>query len=156
MRLSTYCGNLELEKPLDFQIMTTSKSMFSMPPSRVAPAKLASPLNREALASRCLGDSNFARSIVDQFILSFPEGIEKFKKYLASDDLESLAKEAHRWKGTAGMLSAEPLTKLMVTVEVEAEGKNKNRIQALIQKMESEFRRLEVYVAQTLHNEKTE
>ncbi|XZE36276.1 PAS domain S-box protein [Pirellulaceae bacterium SH501] len=69
------------------------------------------------LEDRCMGDSEFAVSLLDSFLSTSSERVQELTDYLKSGDIVSAGEAAHSLKGSAGILFAERLSLLAERIE---------------------------------------
>ena len=77
----------------------------------------------EAL-NRAMGDVDFLQMMLDEFQHTIPDFLSRIKQALQFDDMDSLAKDAHQFKGTAANLGAKIIA--AVALKLEHIGKTGN------------------------------
>ena len=94
-------------------------------PRRTGPPPVSNgppPIDRDALLARCMGNLEFAQSLLSDFEGDLPERVEQIARACPTSATPSAAAEsAHALKGAAGMVTAESLQAL--AAEIEAAGK---------------------------------
>jgi Amt family ammonium transporter len=80
------------------------------------------PINADVLLERCLGDVEFATSLLDEMRTTWLDRVDEIARHAANRDTAAAAEAAHALKGAAGTLAAEPLQAL--TGAIEAAGKS--------------------------------
>ncbi len=70
---------------------------------------------------RTMGDVEFLKMMVDELQRTTPDHIERIRAAWEADDLETLGKEAHQFKGAAANLGAKAVA--AAALEVEEIGK---------------------------------
>ncbi|HEX4130342.1 MAG TPA: response regulator [Pirellulales bacterium] len=78
-----------------------------------------------ALENRCMGNRELAGRLLEKMAVRLPADIDQCERMLAQDQFDALASLAHRMKGSAANLSAEPFR--AVTAELEAACKRADR-----------------------------
>jgi CheY-like chemotaxis protein/HPt (histidine-containing phosphotransfer) domain-containing protein len=79
------------------------------------------PIDHRGLMARCLGNLEFAQSLLSVFAEDLPERMELIARQLREKDVAAVVESAHTLKGSAGMMSAESLR--AVAAQIEALGK---------------------------------
>jgi PAS domain S-box-containing protein len=85
------------------------------------PADSPLPIDRGALLARCMGNLEFAQSLLSDFERDLPERVQQIAQRIHQGDARATAESAHALKGAAGTVTAEPLRTL--AAEIEAAGK---------------------------------
>lgn len=75
----------------------------------------------EAL-SRSMGDTDFLRMMLDEFKRMIPDFMHRIEQSIQLNDMHTLAKDAHQFKGTAANLGAKAIA--AAALELEKIGKN--------------------------------
>ena len=86
------------------------------------PAEDASPFDYESIVARCAGNGDLVRQIVEKFLQRTPQELAELEAILARGDAPELCAGAHRLKGAAATLSAEPLR--LAAAALEATGRS--------------------------------
>ncbi|MDR2754944.1 MAG: Hpt domain-containing protein [Planctomycetaceae bacterium] len=86
------------------------------------------PFSMETLTEQCGGSNVVVESVLDAFLEQVPTDINEMETCLASGDLLTVSKAAHRLKGTAGVLGASKLHPLCASLELA--GKQGNATEA--------------------------
>jgi two-component system sensor histidine kinase/response regulator len=79
------------------------------------------PIDRDALLARCMGNLEFAQSLLSDFEGDLPERVDQIAQRIQQGNAQATAESAHALKGAAGTVTAEPLRAL--AAEIEAAGK---------------------------------
>jgi signal transduction histidine kinase/CheY-like chemotaxis protein len=97
------------------------------PPEQPVPALV---FNRLAFLERMMGDEEFAREIVTEFLKELPALIQTLAEQVAQADLESIGKLAHKIKGSAANVGGETLRD--AALGIEKAGKTANMAEVLL------------------------
>jgi len=82
----------------------------------------------DGLLHRLMGDEEFAKEIIDDFLTQMPEKLFAVKKALDNEDLPLVQREAHIIKGASGNVGA--LTMQEIAEQIEIAGKEKDLVRA--------------------------
>ncbi|MDR2439570.1 MAG: Hpt domain-containing protein [Planctomycetaceae bacterium] len=82
------------------------------------------PFSMETLMEQCGGSKVVVESVLDAFLEQVPTDINEMETCLASGDLLTASKAAHRLKGTAGVLGASKLHPLCASLELAGKQAN--------------------------------
>lgn len=128
------CGMSEyLTKPIDRELLLRTLARLideTTPPPGIQPASIAAPdganpdrivdgpaYDLESLAARCLGNVDFAISLLDRFAAGTDESVERLRSAADRGDWSDLARQAHALKGSAANLSADALRDAAASLE---------------------------------------
>ncbi len=75
------------------------------------------PFSLDFLKEQCGGSKAVVDMVLDEFLSQVPNDTAEMESGLASGDLMSASKAAHRLKGTAGTIGAEKLHPLCASME---------------------------------------
>ncbi len=107
------------------------------------------PVSYPELLGRCMGEDQFARTVLRGFIESSPPQLKSIREDIARMDWDNLVRKIHRFKGTAATVAANPLRKTLETLEYtvreKASGWNEESVRTL-DEAERELNRLMEYV----------
>ncbi len=78
------------------------------------------PLVFDELLARCMGEIDFAHSLLENFLNSCDDQINEISNSVESGSQDDLARQAHRFKGTAATLAAGPLRDVLAEIELLA------------------------------------
>ena len=95
------------------------------------------------------GDAELVKTVVEQFLESLSEQIPVLKQAADDGDAEALAREAHKIKGGALNLMADPLAQAAVQLETEAKLGRLDGIGIFLEHLEQEYLRLKEFFAGT-------
>lgn len=70
------------------------------------------------LEDRCMGDAEFAVSLLDSFLTASKERVDDLTEHVKSGDAVSAGAAAHSLKGSAGIILAERLSQLAERIEI--------------------------------------
>ncbi len=85
--------------------------------SAAPPSETSAPFDYEALLARCAENASLAREIVTKFITRTPQELRELEEALEKGDADAVSAHAHRLKGAAATLSAEPLRAAAAALE---------------------------------------
>jgi signal transduction histidine kinase/CheY-like chemotaxis protein/HPt (histidine-containing phosphotransfer) domain-containing protein len=86
-------------------------------PAQSPPAADAPPIEMQSLVTRCVGDEKFAYTMLDKFQQSLRESVVAIEQAFAASNADNTAKSAHKLKGSASYLSAEPIRYYAAEIE---------------------------------------
>ena len=72
--------------------------------------------------NRSLGDAEFLKMMMDEFEKTIPEFMTRLKNALDQNDMQSLGRDAHQFKGAAANLGAKAIA--AIALELEKIGKS--------------------------------
>jgi PAS domain S-box-containing protein len=110
-------------------------------------AGTADPLDPRALLEITGGDEQFAREMLDAFVAEKAADFARLAAVLATDDLGAIVQVAHRLKGAARIVAAEPLAALCQRIESAAAAGDRNLTIAFGRPLMAEFDRVAAHVA---------
>ncbi len=87
------------------------------------------PIDRGALLARCMGNLEFAQSVLSAFEAELVERVDQIAGQVGQCDVRAATESAHALKGAAGMVTAESLRQL--AQQIEAAGKAGTLAEAL-------------------------
>jgi signal transduction histidine kinase/DNA-binding response OmpR family regulator len=85
-----------------------------------------------ALVNRLLGDTELAARIFAMFIEDFPVQLELLREATEKGDFQAIENQAHKLKGAAGNVCAQPLNEIMHNLEKAAKSHNLAEVQKLL------------------------
>ncbi|KMQ50528.1 multi-sensor hybrid histidine kinase [Chitinispirillum alkaliphilum] len=74
-------------------------------------------LNTKSFIERMMGDRELAMTISNLFVEEFPPQLELLKEFAEKKDLEHMAKQAHKLKGSSSNISAERIAEIAKAIE---------------------------------------
>ena len=84
--------------------------------------KANSPIDYEKALVRAMGDKEFLKEILQEFIADLPQQLEVLETAVSNTDAEALAKQAHTLKGASANLAADEMS--AAALKLEQMGKN--------------------------------
>jgi HPt (histidine-containing phosphotransfer) domain-containing protein len=91
----------------------------------------------EAL-NRAMGDADFLQMMLAEFQRTIPDFLSRINQALEISDMESLAKDAHQFKGTAANLGAKIIAAVALKLEqIGKSGNSKNGESAYVELQEA-------------------
>ena len=95
-------------KPFDpAALFETVERLASEPPDPPAQPAESSPIDRDALFKRCMGDPEIVAEMIQIFREDVNERLQKIRDAVARGDAPALSAAAHALKGSAGNISAQ-------------------------------------------------
>lgn len=104
------------------------------------------PIDYKEFTARCDGNTVLVAKIIAKFLDRSPQELQQMAESLAAGDTESLGQMAHRLKGAAATLSAEPLRAQAVRLESLAREGNLVDARPCFEKLQQEFERFVEYI----------
>lgn len=101
----------------------------------------APPIDRVRLLEQCLGNVDFALSLLDEFDKTIPARLDGFDSALAQLDNDAIGCQAHALKGVAGLLAFNNLMEICSNLESANRDADWNHIHDLLQQLRREARR---------------
>jgi len=108
-----------------------------------------SPLERSDLEQATLGDPDFERELLGEFLDGSPRFLASLKGALAARDLPALHRAAHSLKGCSWTIGARPLGRACERLEAEARDGALDRAQAQLERIRDRLAEVERYVRRT-------
>jgi len=106
------------------------------------------PVDYEQLLLRCVNNQAFADKVITMFREKTPNELTDIEKALDSQDTETLVVLAHRLKGAAATISAEPIRQKAQHLEESAREGNLTNAQACFDGLRQEFAEFIEYTAE--------
>ncbi|HEV7281820.1 MAG TPA: Hpt domain-containing protein [Pirellulaceae bacterium] len=94
-----------------------------------------------SLSARCLGNLDFAISLLDRFAAGAETSIERLRTAAERGDLPDLAREAHSLKGSAANLSADSLRDAAASLEAACRSGARDEGVAAVERLVGELDR---------------
>jgi Amt family ammonium transporter len=91
------------------------------PPDAPSPPARLPPIDHDTLIARCMGNLQFAESLLTDFAGDLPDRVDQILRSVRQRDAAATADAAHALKGAAGIIAAEPVRAL--AAKIEAMGK---------------------------------
>ncbi len=110
----------------------------------------ALPVDLDALLTRCGGNEALASKLVAKFCARLESELTELIKAFTAGDAVELASLAHRLKGAAATLSAEPLRALVSDLEQLAKQEKLSNAAQFVENIKREAARLKDYVTYEL------
>jgi len=98
-------------------------------------------LDFESLLKRCLGKRDLAEKLVAKLQSRLPEDLNEIEEVVEKGDAERLAALAHRLKGAAANLAADPLRHAAAALETMGRGGNLDGVQTGLKRLKEEGQR---------------
>ncbi len=95
-----------------------------------------------ALRDRCLGNLKLMNQVLQRFMATLEREIAEMRKAWDAGELEKLAANAHRLKGTAATVGALSLEAICREIEVQARSSHRGGLETWLTQLASEQRYL--------------
>jgi HPt (histidine-containing phosphotransfer) domain-containing protein len=105
------------------------------------------PYDINALLARCAGKHTLAKKLLDTFCSRTPDELTEMEQILNSGNMAELALMAHKLKGAAATISAEPLRAETAKLEQLAKETNLADAATNMERVKQEYLRLKTYLA---------
>jgi HPt (histidine-containing phosphotransfer) domain-containing protein len=102
----------------------------------------------DGLLQRLMGDEDFAKEIIDDFLKQIPDNLFALKNALNKKDLLLVKREAHIIKGASGNVGALALQKIAEQVEIFGEEKNFVKIRWFVEELDTQLKVLKNKLAE--------
>jgi HPt (histidine-containing phosphotransfer) domain-containing protein len=96
----------------------------------------------DGLLQRLMGDEDFAKEIIDDFLKQIPDNLFALKDALNKKDLLLVKREAHIIKGASGNVGALALQKIAEQVEISCEEKDFDKIRSFVEELDTQLKNL--------------
>jgi len=102
----------------------------------------------EGLLHRLMGDEEFAKEIIDDFLTQMPEKLSAVKKALDNEDLPLVQREAHIIKGASGNVGALTLQEIAEQIEMAGEEKDLIKVGSFVAELDKQLEILKIKLTQ--------
>jgi Amt family ammonium transporter len=99
------------------------------------------PIDRDALLARCMGNLEFAQSLLSDFEGDLPERVDQIAQRIQQGNPQATAESAHALKGAAGTVTAEPLRALAAEIEAAGKTGDLTQVASLVDQLRTEAQR---------------
>ena len=93
----------------------------------------------DGLLHRLMGDEDFAKEIVDDFLKQIPVNLTAIKDALNKEDLLLVQREAHIIKGASGNVGALALQEIAEQIEIAGEEKDLVKAVSFVAKLDTQL-----------------
>ncbi len=114
-------------------------SSFTVSPVASGPTEVA--IDQDVLFSRCMGNAQFAASLLSELELTGEQKVRDIADLAASGDHQAVAQAAHGLKGAAAIIAAEPLRAVAAAIEEAGEFEAQDAIISLVANLQQEMAR---------------
>jgi len=104
--------------------------------------------DRKGLLQRLMGDEDFVKEIIDDFLKQIPDNLFALKNALNKKDLPLVKREAHIIKGASGNVGALALQKIAEQIEISGEEKNFVKIRSFVEELDKQLKVLKNKLAE--------
>ena len=104
--------------------------------------------DRNGLLQRLMGDEDFVKEIIDDFLKQIPDNLFALKNALNKKDLPLVKREAHIIKGASGNVGALALQKIAEQIEISGEEKNFVKIRSFVEELDTQLKVLKNKLAE--------
>lgn len=116
---------------------------------KITPFELTDSIfDRNGLLLRLMGDEDFAKEIIDDFLKQIPDNLFALKKALDKKDLLLVKREAHIIKGASGNVGALALQKIAEQIEICGEEKDLVKAGSFAEELDTQLEILKNELAQ--------
>lgn len=109
----------------------------------------AIPLERSDLEQASLGDAEFEKELLSEFLDSTTSLLGSLSEALASRDVQLVHRTAHSLKGCCWTVGARSMGSACEELELQARGGVLDRAESLVERIHDLFGQLDVYVRRT-------
>ncbi len=102
----------------------------------------------DGLLDRLMGDEDFAKEIIDDFLKQIPDNLFALKNALNKKDLLLVKREAHIIKGASGNVGALVLQKIAEQIEISGEKKDFVKTESFVEELDTQWKVLKYILAQ--------
>ncbi|MAE63923.1 MAG: hypothetical protein CMJ18_06585 [Phycisphaeraceae bacterium] len=128
----------------------TANAPSAAPDTPDSPDADDAPIDRADALKRCMGNEAFLEKMLGKFQEQSVEDVEQLSAALAEGDAESLPRVAHRFKGAAANISAEPLRAAAFRLEQIGRSGEIEPASAALAEIKAELARCVGYIAAVL------
>ncbi len=111
-----------------------------------SPACSTPPIDRDALARRCMGDLEFAAELLSEFENMLADRVERIARPVREGNAAAAGVAAHGLKGEAGTMAAESLRALAAAIESAGKANELSKVAALVDQLGDEVQRCRQYI----------
>ncbi|MCS7310652.1 MAG: Hpt domain-containing protein [Armatimonadota bacterium] len=108
------------------------------------------PVDREFLSEMTGGDLEFERELLQEFLNTVPELVERIHAAIASGDSAALANAAHTLKGSARAVGARRLAEAALALEMTAKEQRLDQAADAEQTLATEYQHVRIYIQEQL------
>ena len=101
-------------------------------------ADVAAPIDCHALLARCLGNLQFAQSLLADFETDLPHRVDQIMSHAQAGDAQAAAESAHALKGAAAVMAAEPVRELAARIEAMGKAGDLAEVASLAKQLRDE------------------
>lgn len=124
----------------------TSDTAFELSTNDLQDLVSASPIDRDQLLDRCLGNVNFALMLLEEFEKTSPSRLADLDAALTNSNLAAICSQAHGLKGVAGILAANQLMEDCANLEASANDSDMTQTCQWIQKLHEGIRQVNDFI----------
>jgi two-component system sensor histidine kinase/response regulator len=117
-------------------------------PNKEGDGEKDAPVNMEKALDQLMGNRDLLEELLDEFSREIAAQLESILTATAAGDSERLRKEAHRLKGTAANLGAEPIAAASLALEKATGEENPGEPPLLVRELEVQIRRFQSFLAE--------
>jgi Amt family ammonium transporter len=118
-----------------------SQHTYELPEQDFQDLLPAPPIDCDRLLEQCVGNLDFALTLLDEFEKTSHSRLAAFDAALAAGNHTSIASRAHALRGVAGILTADALVEICSNLESLCKERDWNRTRDLIQQLHHEVQR---------------
>ena len=102
----------------------------------------------DGLLHRLMGDEEFAKEIIDDFLKQMPDKLFAVKKALDNEDLPLVQREAHIIKGASGNVGALTIQEIAEQIEIAGEEKDLVKAGSFVAELDTQLEILKIKLSQ--------
>jgi HPt (histidine-containing phosphotransfer) domain-containing protein len=103
--------------PAENTLLHTTVAPVSEPEASSPPPPDAQPMEMSSLLQRCMGDDKFVHTMLGKFQQTLRESLTAIEQAMSCGNADATSKSAHKLKGSASYLSAEPVRYFAAEIE---------------------------------------
>jgi HPt (histidine-containing phosphotransfer) domain-containing protein len=100
----------------------------------------------DGLLQRLMGDEDFAKEIIDDFLKQIPDNLFALKNALNNKDLLLIKREAHIIKGASGNVGALALQQIAEQIEISGDEKDLVKVESFVEELDAQLKVLKKYI----------
>lgn len=104
-------------------------------------APAVAPIDAETLLERCMGNIEFAESLLEEFAQSGAERIKTISRHVVEGDADAVAATSHALKGTAAMMAAEEVRSAAAALETSGRSGDLTDAHKVVSRLRDEMQR---------------
>jgi signal transduction histidine kinase/CheY-like chemotaxis protein len=145
------------DKPTtDAPTQADEPTVEAVPPPVAPPAPDAQPIEMASLLERCMGDEKFVHTMLDKFQVTLRDSLAAIEQAIRSANADATSKTAHKLKGSASYLSAEPVRFFAAEIETLSKDGSLTQAEELLSHLRPQVQRCLDFIHEFLTPAQTE